>query len=383
MKPPNYTCIAKSLKFVITSIFLVTAIFFPAKSQTQDLTLKQALKEKFYIGTALNEAQITGKDADALVVIKKHFNSLVAENCMKSGMIQRSEGQFDFDLADRFVDFGVQNKMHIHGHTLIWHSQAPRWFFTDSVGKDVSREVLIKRMKNHIYTVVKRYKGKVHSWDVVNEAIMDDGSFRESKFYKILGEDFVKLAFQFAHEADRDVKLYYNDYSMALPGKRAGVVAMVEKLKQQGVRIDGIGMQGHIGLDHPSIEEFEKSMLAFSNLGVKVVISELDLSVLPSPWNNAGADVSANAEYKQKMNPYSAGMPDSVSQAFHDRYASYFKLFLKHSDKIERVTLWGVADHHSWKNNWPIRGRTDYPLLFDRKHQPKEVVSTIIKLAQQ
>src|SRR5690606_32165523 len=155
------------------------------------------------------------------------------------------------------------------------------------------------------------YKGKVHSWDVVNEAIMDDGSFRESKFYKILGEDFVKLAFQFAHESDPDVKLYYNDYSMALPGKRSGVVAMVEKLKQQGVRIDGIGMQGHIGLDHPSIEEFEKSILAFSNLGVKVVISELDLSVLPFPWNNAGADVSANAEYRQKMNPYSAGIPDS------------------------------------------------------------------------
>lgn len=383
MKPPNYTCIEKYLKFVITRILLFTAIFFPAKSQAQDLTLKQALKEKFYIGTALNEAQITGKDADALIVVKKHFNSLVAENCMKSGMLQRNEGQFDFDLADRFVDFGVQNKMHIHGHTLIWHSQAPRWFFTDSVGKDVSRDVLIKRMKNHIYTVVKRYKGKVHSWDVVNEAIMDDGSFRESKFYKILGEDFVKLAFQFAHESDPDVKLYYNDYSMALPGKRSGVVAMVEKLKQQGVRIDGIGMQGHIGLDHPSIEEFEKSILAFSNLGVKVVISELDLSVLPFPWNNAGADVSANAEYRQKMNPYSAGIPDSVSQEFNDRYASYFKLFLKYSDKIERVTLWGLADHHSWKNNWPIRGRTDYPLLFDRNYQPKEVVSTIIKLAQQ
>lgn len=354
------------------------------KAQRADDSLKEVLKGKFDIGTAMNEGQIRGKDAGALAIIHKHFNSIVAENCMKGGIIQPREGKFSFDLADRFVEFGRRNKMHIHGHTLIWHSRSPRWFFTDSLGNDVSREVLIRRMKDHIHTVVTRYKGKVHTWDVVNEAIMDDGSWRESKFYTIIGEDFVALAFQFAHEADPDAKLYYNDYSMASPGRRAGVLAMVEKLRRQGVQVDGIGMQGHIGLDNPPIEEFEKSILAFSALGMNVMITELDLTVLPSPWeNNVGADASAKFEYRPELNPYTAGLPDAVAKAFHDRYLSFFKLFLKHQDKIERVALWGVADHHSWKNNWPVRGRTDYPLLFDRNYQSKPVVRSIIEAARQ
>lgn len=360
------------------------ALYPACEAQHRDDALKEVLKEKFYIGTTMNEAQITGKDVAARAIIHKHFNSIVAENCMKGGALQPREGQFNFDLADRFVDFGRQNQMHIHGHTLIWHSRSPRWFFTDSLGNDVSREVLIRRMKDHIHTVVTRYKGKVHSWDVVNEAILDDGSWRESKFYKIIGEDFVALAFQFAHEADPQAKLYYNDYSMASPGKRAGVVAMVEKLKQQGVQVHGIGMQGHIGLDHPAIDEFEKSILAFSALGVNVMITELDLTVLPSPWDTPiGADVSANVEYQPNMNPYPNGLPDAVARAFHDRYLSFFKLFLKYHDTIDRVALWGVADHHSWKNNWPIRGRTDYPLLFDRDNQPKAAVRSILELVQQ
>lgn len=345
-------------------------------------TLKAAMADKFYMGTALSDWQIAGRDSAALEVTKMHFNAIVAENCMKSGRIQPREGEFTFELADKFVAFGEQNNMHINGHTLIWHSQAPRWFFTDSAGNNVSREVLIQRMKDHIYTVVGRYKGRIHTWDVVNEAILDDGSWRKSKFYEIIGEDFIKLAFQFANEADPNAQLMYNDYSMAQPGKRAGVVAMVKKLQAEGVRIDGIGMQGHIGLNHPSIEEFEKSIEAYAALGVKVMITELDLSVLPSPWDNTGANVSDTAAYQQKMNPYVNGLPDEVNKAFEARYLEFFKLFVKHADKIERVTLWGVADHHSWKNGWPIRGRTDYPLLFDRSYQPKPVVQSIIQLAK-
>jgi endo-1,4-beta-xylanase len=354
-----------------------------AKPGTAELTLKDAFKDKFHIGTALNTQQIVGRDTAALRVVKTHFNAVVAENIMKSGLLQPTEGNFNFDLADRFVAFGEQNNMAIHGHTLIWHSQAPRWFFTDSQGKNVSPEVLTQRMKDHIYKVVGRYKGRVHTWDVVNEAILDDGSWRKSKFYEILGEDFVRLAFQFAHEADPKAELHYNDYSMANPGKRAGVAAMVKKLQQQGVRIDGIGMQGHIGLEYPTLEEFEKSILAFADLKVKVLITELDLSVLPAPRGNIGADVATNFEYQQKMNPYANGLPDAVKEAFHARYLSFFQLFLKHQDKISRVTLWGVNDSQSWKNNWPVRGRTDYPLLFDRNNQPKPVVKSIIQLARQ
>ncbi|GAB3651275.1 endo-1,4-beta-xylanase [Echinicola sediminis] len=351
--------------------------------KTTPVALKAAFQEKFVIGTALNAWQITGRDTSSIQIVKEHFNGIVAENIMKSGRIQQREGEFNFDLADQFVEFGEKNNMQIHGHTLIWHSQAPRWFFTDKEGNEVSAEVLTERMRKHIYTVVGRYKGRVHSWDVVNEAIVDDGNYRNSKFYQILGKDFIKLAFLFAHEADPDAELYYNDFSMSQPGKREGVVKMVKELQEEGIRIDGVGMQGHISLEHPEIEEFEKSIQAFSDLGVQVMVTELDLSVLPSPWRNreAGANISDNADYEDKMNPYPEGMPDSVAHAFNERYLEFFALFLKHQDKISRVTLWGVSDHHSWKNNWPVRGRTDYPLLFDRENKAKPIVGKLIQLA--
>ena len=244
----------------------------------------------------------------------------------------------------------------------------------------MSKEVLIERMHKHIATLVGRYKGRVKGWDVVNEAINDDGSYRESPFYKIIGKDFIKLAFQFAHEADPDAQLYYNDYNMAMQGKREGVVKMVSELKQAGLRIDAIGMQSHLGLDFPTVTEFEKSILAFSSLGVKVMMTELDLSILPSPWNNGGANVSDKAEYQEKMNPYKKGIPADKYAEWEKVYLSFFKLFLKHQDKISRVTLWGLSDADSWKNDWPIRGRTDYPLLFDRNHQPKPIVTKIVEM---
>lgn len=341
-------------------------------------TLKDAYKDKFLIGTALNNKQYTGQDAKSVAVIKQHFNSVVAENCMKSEQIQPQEGKFYFDQADLFVDFGVKNNMHIVGHTLIWHSQIPHWFFADAAGKEVSREVLTERMRNHIHTVVKRYKGKIKGWDVVNEAILDDGSFRQSKFFQILGEDYIRLAFQFAHEADPDAELYYNDYSMAHAGKRMGTVNMVRKLQQQGVKIDGIGMQGHMTMDFPTVTEFEKSIIAFAELGVKVMITEMDISVLPFPNPNVGADIANTAEYKHSLNPYSNGLPKEIYEQWHQRYTDFFRLFIKHQDKISRVTLWGLSDADTWKNDWPIKGRTDYPLLFDRNVEPKPLVQTLI-----
>jgi len=216
---------------------------------------------------------------------------------------------------------------------------------------------------------------------VVNEALDEDGSYRKTKFYEIIGEDYVRLAFQFAHEADPGAELYYNDYSLANEPKRKGAVELVKKLLQQGVKVDGIGEQCHIGLDYPEISEFEKSIEAFAALGVKVLITEMDISVLPMPDQRVGADVSARFEYQQKLNPYSGGLPDSVNTALNNRYFEFFKLFLKHKDVISRVTLWGVNDGQNWKNNWPVRGRTDYPLLFDRKNQPKPAVWQIIEEA--
>ncbi|MFA7090195.1 MAG: endo-1,4-beta-xylanase [Bacteroidales bacterium] len=344
-------------------------------------SLKEALSGKFLIGTAMNAAQINETDTASVRVIKEHFNAIVAENCMKSMWLQPQEGVFDFTLADKLVEFGERNSMFMSGHVLIWHSQAPAWFFTDSQGQNVTREVMIERMKTHIQTVMEHYKGRVKEWEVVNEAIMDDGTYRKTKFYEIIGEDYVQLAFQFAREADPDAELYYNDYSMALPGRRESVVAMVKKLQEAGLRIDGIGMQTHVGMDYPDLAEYEKSLEAFAALGVKVMITEMDITLLPFPDQSAGADVNVSYEYQQKMNPYAQGLPDSVNVLFEKRYFDFFSIFLKHKDVISRVTLWGVSDRLSWRNNWPIPGRTDYPLLFDRQNNPKPVVSKIIAKA--
>lgn len=351
-----------------------------APKAEQALHFHEAFADKFFIGTALNTAQIAGGDTVSMAVVRQHFNAIVPENCMKSENIQPHEGVFDFELPDKFVAFGEANNMHINGHTLIWHSQTPRWFFVDSLKNDVSREVMIQRMRDHIFTVVGRYKGRVHTWDVVNEAVMDDGTLRPSKFLEIIGEDYLQLAFQFANEADPEAKLYYNDYSMAIPAKREGVVNMVKNLQAAGVQIDGIGMQGHVGLESPSLEEFEKSIVAFSDLGVKVLITEWDMTVLPSPWENTGADIANRFVYRPEMDPYRAGLPADVAAQFNERALGFFKLFVKYQDQIDRVTFWGVNDAQSWKNDWPIKGRMDYTLLFDRNNQPKDVVYEIVAL---
>ena len=372
-------------KLTIFLIFVVvlTSSGLIDKSQPSTETLKDAYKGKFLMGVAINSNQAAGNDTASIKIIKQQFNSIVPENCMKSEVIHPLEDRFDFTQSDQYVKFGEENKMFIIGHTLIWHSQTPPWFFVDKDGKDVTRDVLIERMKKHISTVVGRYKDRVKSWDVVNEAINDDGSWRKSKFYTIIGDEFVQLAFQFAREADPNALLCYNDYSMARSGKREGVINMIKNLQKKGIKVDGIGMQGHFTMDFPSVAEEENSIIAFSKLGVKLMITELDLTVLPSPIENTGADVSTTYVYKKEMNPYPEALPDSVSTRWNNRMNDFFKLFLKHQDKIIRVTLWGVTDNQTWRNDWPIKGRKDYPLLFDRNYNPKPIVETIIKEATQ
>lgn len=342
------------------------------------VALRDALKDKFYLGTALSVAQLTGGDTLSERVARENFSAVVPENCMKSMFLQPREGEFFFDEADKFVAWGEANGMWITGHCLVWHSQAPLWLCTDESGGNVSPETLTERLRSHITTVVSRYRGRIKGWDVVNEAILEDGSWRKSKLYEILGEEFIPLAFRFAHEADPDAELYYNDYSMAFEGKRNAVVQLVKTLKERGLRIDAVGMQGHIGMDYPQLEEFEKSMLAFAEAGVKVMVTELDLTVLPSPQPNVGAAVEASFAYRQALNPYAAGLPDSVAAAWTSRMADFFRLFLKHHDKLTRVTLWGVCDDDSWRNGWPVPGRTDYALLFDRNGNPKPVVPLLV-----
>ncbi|MBN2805599.1 MAG: endo-1,4-beta-xylanase [Prolixibacteraceae bacterium] len=363
----------------IVVLILLTLLGCQTKEQPVH-TLKEALKDHFFMGVAVNAWQTKGTDTAAHELITSHFNSLVAENCMKSERIQPREGEFNFDEADEFVAYAEANGMHIVGHTLVWHSQAPRWFFFDETGNLVSAEVLTERLKTHIHTLVGRYKGRVHGWDVVNEAINEDGSYRESLFYQILGEDYIRLAFQFAREADPDAQLYYNDYNTMKPEKREGIYQMVKKLQDEGYRVDAIGMQCHLIMNFPSIEETEAAIVRFSELG-DVMVTEMDLTILPWPSERLSADISMNYAADPKYNPYPETLSDSASVAWNNRMMDFFNVFIKHSDKITRVTMWGLTDAHTWRNNWPIRGRKDYPLLFDRENQAKPVVESIIKAA--
>jgi endo-1,4-beta-xylanase len=345
-------------------------------------TLKSAFEGKFLIGGALNTPQCTGEDTAALDVVKNQFNSIVAENCMKGEVIQPQQGVFDFTLSDQFVDFGGASNMFIIGHTLVWHSQAPPWIFVDAEGNDVSRDTLVARMKDHIYTVVGRYKGRVNGWDVVNEAIIDDAGLRESKWYQIIGPDYIELAFQFANEADPEAELYYNDYNLYQEHKRNETIKLVKSVQEKGLRIDGVGMQAHYGLGSNVVSDVEASIVAFSETGVKVMMTELDISVLPFPTEQITAEVSQSYKNKPEFNPYTEQLPDSVQEQFTQFYSDLFKVYIKHADKISRVTFWGVNDSQTWRNYWPINGRTDYPLFFDRNNQAKPVVAAVIGLVE-
>ena len=368
----------------ITSALLIAAFVAACGNQkatvVEEPSLKDAVGDKFLIGVALNVNQSSGVDTSSIKLVKQHFNSIVAENCMKCEVIHPEEDRYDFTLADQFVSFGEKNGMAVIGHCLIWHSQLAPWFCVDEKGNNVTPEVLKQRMKDHITTIVTRYKGRIKGWDVVNEAILEDGSYRKSKFYEILGEEFIPLAFQYAHEADPDAELYYNDYAMNMPGKREGVVKLVSSLKEKGIRIDAVGMQGHMGMDYPDINEFEQSIVAFAGTGVKVMVTEWDMSALPTVKQSA--NISDTVAYQKMLNPYPETLPDSVSKAWNNRMKQFFGLFEKHADVISRVTAWGVSDSDSWKNDFPVKGRHDYPLLFDRNYQPKPFVKEIMAESQ-
>ena len=365
-----------------TLVLTCVAAFSLGLVQKSERTLKEAFKDDFYVGVALNQAQSSGKDEKAQALIQKQFNTISPENLLKWGPVHPQPEEYNFKPADAYVAFGQQNKMFIVGHTLVWHQQTPDWVFATEAGKPATREVLLQRMQKHIATVVGRYKGKINGWDVVNEAIADQGGqLRPTKWLSIIGPDFVEKAFEYAHKADPKAELYYNDYSLYQPEKREGVIRLVKSLLAKGIPVKAIGMQGHYGLTVPTIEQVEASIVAFSKLGVEVNFTELDINVLPNPSRQQGADIAETFSSDQKYNPYTAHLPDSVQQKLTKRYTDLFTLFRKHRDKIGRITFWGVTDANSWLNNWPIRGRTSYPLLFDRQYQPKPALEAVLQTA--
>ncbi len=371
----------KSTTMKIKIISAIAAIIIMASLQTMaQKTLREATKGKFLFGVAVNMQQVNGINPAESELIAREFSAIVPENVMKPQPIQPEENKFFWDNADKFVALGEKNKQVVTGHCLIWHSQIGRWMFVDAAGKEVSPEVLKERMRQHIAAVVGRYKGRVKGWDVVNEAFEDNGKYRNSKFYQILGKDFIKYAFQFAHEADPDAELYYNDYNVENPAKCDAIVEMVKELRNAGCRIDAVGSQGHMHMKSPTLEATETSLKKLKAAGVKILITEWDISILPSPFD--GAEISKNFSYSKEMDPYRDAIPDSVQQKWNKHMLDMFGLFLKYHDVVDRVTLWGLNDAVSWLNNFPIRGRKDYPVLFDRNNQRKSVVEEMIKMAE-
>ena len=356
-------------------------IFWCAASATAQPALKEVFKNDFLIGAALNPWQVSGASTGEVQIIKKHFNTITSENALKWGNIHPTPDRYAFAQADSFVQFGQEHSMFIVGHTLVWHAQTPRWVFQSPEGTPISKETLLDRMREHIRAIVGRYKGKIRGWDVVNEALNNDGTLRQSPWLRIIGEDYVLKAFQFAHEADPEAELYYNDYSLEEEPKRHGALKLVRKLQAAGIKLTGVGLQGHYDLERPTPRQVDEAISAFAGLGLKVMITELDVNVLPTP-GPGGADISMRFNADPKLNPYSNGLPEEMHQRLARRYAELFAVFLKHRQSVTRVTFWGVTDRSSWLNHFPIRGRTNYPLLFDRDCQPKPAFHAVVALKQ-
>ena len=342
-------------------------------------TLKEAYKNDFLIGVAVNQKQFDNEDQRGDPIIKAQFDAISPENALKWASVHPELGEYDFTNADRYVTFGEKNHMAIIGHTLVWNHQTPRWVFEDTNGNPVTREVLLERMHDHIQTVVGRYKSRIKDWDVVNEVLKDDGTLRPSRWEKIIGDDYIEKAFQYAHEADPDAELNYNDFSLEDEAKRKGAIELIKKLKSEGIPITAVGLQGHLKMAWPTVEEEDATISDFAKLGVKVMITEFDVDVVRATQGNRTADINANAQLVSGANIYSNGLPADVQRALAKRYADLFGVFLKHRDVIERVTFWGVTDGDSWLNN---PGRMNHPLLFDRKGRPKPAFNAVIQAAQ-
>ncbi len=366
------------LRFAALSLTAATLLAAPLFGDTPPL--KEAAKDLFLIGGALNASHISGKDKKAVALVQKHFDTITPENVLKWEVVHPKPGKYEFDLPDKYVEFGEKNGMFIVGHTLMWHQQAPAWLFKDEKGGEVSREELLKRLQDHIRTVVGRYKGRINGWDVVNEAIDDTtGELRMDRpWYKILGKEGIFAAFAAAHEADPNAELYYNDYSVHNPKKRAGIIALVKEIRARGLRIDGVGTQEHHLLDTPTAAEIDATFVDLKAAGFPVMVTELDVSMLPRPSGDGGADLNLQFSGAKQYDPYRKGLPAEQQAAHTRRYAELFAIYAKHHESIKRVTFWGVEDGSSWLNGWPIRGRVDYALVFDRKYQEKPAVQAIV-----
>ncbi len=343
--------------------------------------LEAVWRDAFRIGVAVSNRTLDREIPGHLDLIAREFGSVTAENAMKWGVIRPDGFTWQWERADRLVDFAAANDMYVLGHTLVWHSQIPGSVFVDDGGNPLGRSALLGRMEEHIETLVGRYRGRVHAWDVVNEGIDEGNGWRRSPWFSIIGEDYMEQAFRLARRADPDATLLYNDYNMHNPDKRAFLVAVIRDYLDRGVPIDGVGLQGHVGLDYPDLEEWERSIAAYAEMGLEVHISELEVDVLPRP-NRMSAEISNRFEYSSENDPWPDGLPDEIQERLADRYEQVFRILLRYRENVRRVTFWGLHDGISWKNNFPIGGRTNYPLLFDRELRTKPAYDRLFALGR-
>lgn len=362
----------QALHFVATALMVASASGQPVGDPPT--TLRAAARGDLRIGTAVMARHLDTPPHATLIA--EQFNALTAENEMKPGMLQPRPGEFNFAAADRLVDFAAEHGMDVVGHTLIWHQQTPAWMFENAQGQPLPRDEALANMKHHIDTVMHHFKGRVRGWDVVNEAVADGPEIlRDTPARRAIGDDYILKAFEFAAAADPDAELYYNDYNIELDYKRERALTLVRQIRAAGLRIDAVGIQGHYQLHSPALTEIERGLAAYADAGFDVMITELDVDPLPRR-DAGGADLDAVEQ--STGNPHPDRLPADLQQQLAERYRTLFESMLA-LPQIKRISFWGTHDGMSWLNDFPVRGRTNHPLLFDRQLQPKPAFDAVLQ----
>jgi endo-1,4-beta-xylanase len=357
----------KTIKCLLTVILAATYFFSYAQATKDNKGLKDYYKDYFTMGVAVSPASL--KDDEAALILK-HYSSITPENSMKMAPIHPEENRYNWKGADEIVEFAEKHNLKVRGHVLCWHEQAPAWLFVDDKGKDVSKEVLLQRLKDHITTVVTRYKGRVYAWDVVNEVIADedDKFYRDTPWYRICGEEFIAKAFEYAHAADPQALLFYNDYNSEPTVRREKICKLVRQLKDNGVPIHGVGLQGHWNIHYPEEKELGDALESYSKLGVQVQITELDVSIYP---------------WEKNPRKIKEGESDKLTPELERRQAEFYKMAFRllrdYKESITAVTFWNVSDRKTWLDSYPVQGRKNYPLLFDVNLKPKKAYWEVVR----
>ena len=344
-----------------------------AVNNTTAKGLKDYYRKYFNVGVAVNMNSIRGDDS---VLLLREFNSITPENDLKIGPVHPTEGKYNWRNGDALVAFAQRNNLKVRGHNLVWHyaSQTPKWIFLDKDGKEASKELVLQRLKDHIFTVVNRYKGKIYAWDVANEVISDkhDEYLRPSDWYRICGEDYIIKAFQWAHEADPNALLFYNDYNEISPVKREKIHRLVKSLKDRNIPIHGVGLQAHWAINEPGRGQLDSTLSRFADLGLQLHITELDISVYRKEHDAR----------ERKAEDANTTFTSEREQAQIEKYKMCFELFKKYRKQITSITFWNLSDKYSWLDNFPVQNRKDYPLLFDQNLQPKKAYWEVVNIVK-